>query len=161
MRASISVVDEFKAMAIAYVRAVSMDKPMQGSFEKLTLAESIARDAQSIGAEMVVARYLGIKNFEPTYNTFKNSADVGAKFEVKWTKWGEGSLIIKPNDRDQDIAILVVGASPTYTLCGWIPVAIAKKPKYANSRGDSYWVGQQDLRPMDTLRGVNNEIATI
>jgi hypothetical protein len=49
MRASISVVDEFKAMAIAYVRAVSMDKPMQGSFEKLTLAESIARDAQSIG----------------------------------------------------------------------------------------------------------------
>lgn len=158
MKTFISVVDEFKAMAIAYVRAVSMDKPMQGSFEKLTLAESIARDAQSIGAEMVVARYLGIQDFEPSYNTFKNEADVtlgNARFEVKWTKWVEGSLIIKHNDRDQDIAILVTGASPNYKLCGWIPVAIAKKPKYANSRGDSFWVGQQDLRPMETLMGAN------
>ena len=161
MKTFISVVDEFKAMAIAYVRAVSMDKPMQGSFEKLTLAESIARDAQSIGAEMVVARYLGIKDFEPTYNIFKNAADVGARFEVKWTKWVEGSLIIKANDRDQDIAILVTGASPNYKLCGWIPVAIAKKPKYANSRGDSFWVGQQDLRPMETLRGVNNDLVNL
>jgi hypothetical protein len=158
MKTYISVVDEFKAMAIAYVRAVSMDKPMQGSFEKLTLAESIARDAQSIGAEMVVARYLGIKDFEPTYNTFKNEADIelgNARFEVKWTKWIEGSLIIKRSDRDQDIAILVTGASPNYKLCGWIPVSIAKKPKYANSRGDSYWVGQHDLRPMETLKGAS------
>jgi len=161
MNTSISVNDEFKAMAIAYVRAVSMDKPMQGSYEKLTLAESIARDAQSIGAEMVVARFLGIADFEPTYNTFKNSADVGARFEVKHTKWVEGSLIIKPNDRDQDIAILVTGSSPNYSLCGWIPVAIAKKPKYMNGRGDSYWVSQVDLRPMETLKGVNSEISTL
>jgi hypothetical protein len=59
MKSSISITDEFKAMAVAYVRAVSMENPMAGSYEKLSLAESIARDAQSIGAEMVVARYLG------------------------------------------------------------------------------------------------------
>ena len=55
---------------------------------------------------MVVARYLGIHDFEPTFNTFKDQADVGGRLEVKWTRYIEGSLIVKDSDRDQDIAIL-------------------------------------------------------
>ena len=161
MKSSISITDEFKAMAVAYVRAVSMENPMAGSYEKLSLAESIARDAQSIGAEMVVARYLGIHDFEPTFNTFKNQADVGGRFEVKWTRYIEGSLIVKDSDRDQDIAILCTGTSPNYELRGWIPVALAKKPRYKSDTNKSWWVGQADLRPMQTLQGCNHEIINL
>jgi hypothetical protein len=63
---TITVNDEFNALAIAYARAAKMDNPMEGAIQKLNLAKSIARDAEAIGAEMVVARYLGIADFEPT-----------------------------------------------------------------------------------------------
>jgi hypothetical protein len=49
------------------------------AIQKLNLAKSIARDAEAIGAEMVVARYLGVKDFEPGINTFKNKAMSGAQ----------------------------------------------------------------------------------
>jgi hypothetical protein len=75
---------------------------------------------------MVVARYLGIADFEPTLNTFKNSADVGSRIEVKHTSWRDGHLIVKPSDRDSDLAVLVVGESPNYTIIGWLPVSMAK-----------------------------------
>jgi hypothetical protein len=89
---TITVNDEFNALAIAYARAAKMDNPMEGAIQKLNLAKSIARDAEAIGAEMVVARYLGIADFEPTLNTFKNSADVGSRIEVKHTSWRDGHL---------------------------------------------------------------------
>jgi hypothetical protein len=71
IEAYITVNDEFNALAIAYGRAAKMDNPMQGAIQKLNLAKSIARDAEAIGAEMVVARYLGVKDFEPTINTLR------------------------------------------------------------------------------------------
>ena len=152
---TITVNDEFNALAIAYARAANMDNQMEGAIQKLNLAKSIARDAEAIGAEMVVARYLGIADFEPTLNTFKNSADVGSRIEVKHTSWRDGHLIVKPSDRDTDLAVLVVGESPNYTIIGWIPVSIAKTPKFKSDQSNSWWVSQINLRPMDSiLKGV-------
>ena len=152
---TITVNDEFNALAIAYARAAKMDNPMEGAIQKLNLAKSIARDAEAIGAEMVVARYLGIADFEPTLNTFKNSADVGSRIEVKHTSWKDGHLIVKPSDRDSDLAVLVVGESPNYTIIGWIPVEVAKTPRFKSDQSNSWWVSQINLRPMDSiLKGV-------
>jgi len=61
-----------------------------------------------------VARYLGYQDFNPLDSKFKATADVGAIFEVKWTKYDAGSLIIYDSDRNCDIAILVTGRSPDY-----------------------------------------------
>ena len=152
---TISMNDEFNALAIAYARAAKMDNPMEGAIQKLNLAKSIARDAEAIGAEMVVARYLGIANFEPTLNTFKREADVGYRVEVKHTSWKDGHLIVKPSDRDIDLAVLVVGDSPNYTIIGWIPVDVAKSPRFKSDQSNSWWVSQINLRPMDSmLKGV-------
>jgi hypothetical protein len=156
IEAYISLNDEFNALAIAYGRAAKMDNPMQGAIQKLNLAKSIARDAEAIGAEMVVARYLGVKDFEPTINTFKNQADVCNSIEVKHTSWKDGHLIVKPSDRDSDIAVLVVGESPNYIIIGWIPVAVAKSPRYKSDQSNSYWVSQINLQPIETLRGSND-----
>ena len=128
-----------------------MANPMEGAIQKLNLAKSIARDAEAIGAEMVVARYLGIANFEPTLNTYKNSADVGYRVEVKHTSWKDGHLIVKPSDRDIDLAVLVVGDSPNYTSIGWIPVDVAKSPRFKSDQSNSWWVSQINLRPMDSI----------
>ena len=152
---TISMNDEFNALAIAYARAAKMENPMEGAIQKLNLAKSIARDAEAIGAEMVVARYLGIANFEPTLNTFKREADVGYRIEVKHTSWRDGHLIVKPSDRDHDIAVLVVGESPNYSIIGWLPVDVAKTARFKSDQSNSWWVSQINLRPMASmLKGV-------
>ena len=142
--------DEFEAASIAFRRAFESPQKVDRSFEKLNLHESIARDAEAIGAEMIVAQYFGIKDFEPTVNGFKLHADLGGNVEVKWTKYKDGHLLLSDRDRDSDIAILVTGQSPIYYLCGWIPIKTAKRPARKRSDG-AYWINQSDLNPMLTL----------
>ena len=89
--------------------------------------------SSSIAAEIAVAKSLGIMNFKPTANTFKSMADVAENIEVKWTAWLDGHLVITPKDRDNDIAVLVVGDSPKFRVIGWIPIVVAKKPRLLKS----------------------------
>lgn len=147
--------DEFTAASTAFRRAFENADKVDRSYQKLNFHDAIARDADSIGGEIAVAMYFGIKDFEPTVGTFKASADVGSRIEVKHTKWKDGHLIIKPSDRNQDIAVLVVGTSPQYWIAGWIPVSIAKKDRFKHSGSDSWWVSQINLQPIENLKGSN------
>jgi hypothetical protein len=142
--------DEFVAASIAFRRAFESPAKVDRSIQKVNLHEGIARDAEAIGAEMVVANYFGIKNFEPTVGGFKLHADIGGNVEVKWTSYKEGHLLISERDRDSDIAILVTGKSPTYYIAGWIPVKSAKDAKRRRKDG-AYWINQDDLFPIGDL----------
>lgn len=113
--------------------------------------DMISQHAEAIGAEMAVANYFNFVNFDPSKSLFKETADVSHNLEVKWTKYENGQLIIYPNDRNTDIAILVTGKSPVYTIAGWIPVAVAKKPKYKHSSQDTWWITQINLQPIENL----------
>ena len=118
----------------------------------LSFPEYVAQVAESVGAEYAVARYLGVENFDPTKSKFKETADVGSMFEVKWTKYDAGSLIIYDNDRNTDIAILVTGRSPNYVIKGWIPIAIAKDKRWRRRDQPTYWIDQYNLHPIENLR---------
>lgn len=117
----------------------------------LNYHETVMESSEAVGAEIAVAQYFGITGFEPTVNTFKNEADIGAKIEVKWTRYRFGHLIVTNNDRSNDVAVLVVGKSPVYIVAGWIPVHMAKKPRYRNQDG-SYWIDQPNLFPIEDLK---------
>ena len=145
-------IDEFTAASTAFKRAFDNSGKIDKSYQVLNLHDGIARDAESIGAEIVVAQYFNIKDFEPTSGTFKNYADVGSCIEVKHTAYINGHLIIKDSDRNEDIAVLVVGKSPDYYIVGWIPVVVAKKDKYWHPKSGSWWVSQINLQPIGTLR---------
>jgi hypothetical protein len=112
----------------------------------------VALQMNAIAAEMVVGEYLGLNYGDLADQRNKSAADVGSNIEVKHTAWQDGHLIIAPRDRSSDIAVLVVGACPEYRIAGWIPVAIAKQPRFKSTRDSSYWVGQTHLRPIDTFR---------
>ena len=110
--------------------------------------------AEAVGAEIAVARYFGVEDFKPTVDTFKNEPDVywnGIAMEVKQTSHKRGHLIITDDDRDTDIAVLVVGESPSLYIMGWIPVGVAKRPRFESSSG-GWWVSQINLQPMDILK---------
>jgi hypothetical protein len=119
---------------------------------KLNFHEMIAEIAESVGAEIAVAQYFGIKGFKPTLNTFKNEADVMDRLEVKWTKYSNGHLIIRDPDRDNDVAMLVTGRSPVYQLVGWIPIKLAKSGEWRSDEKSNHWIPQGKLYAPEILR---------
>jgi hypothetical protein len=143
---------------IAQIQGQADDKSRYD--KRLNFHEYVAQVAESIVAEILVARYLGYVDFDPRASRFKDTADVGSFVEVKWTRYENGQMIIYENDRNTDVAILVTGSSPNYSLAGWIPVVMAKKPKYRNSKQPTWWVTQQNLQPIENLKGSNYGTAT-
>ena len=124
---------------------------------KLNNHEQVTEYAESLGAEMIVARYFGL-DYDINLSNGKRGADVGQGLEVRWTSYVGGNLIVYPNDRETDIAVLVVGKSPVYYIAGWLPVSFARRKRFKNPRQDSWWVDQANLNPIETL--VRSEYAT-
>jgi hypothetical protein len=117
----------------------------------VTFYERISELAETIASEWVVARHLGF-DYDPFEPKMKKKADVGDKFEVKWTKYANGAMIIYDNDRNTDIAILVTGKSPNYEIRGWLPVSIAKSKPWRRQDQPTFWVEQYNLHPIENLR---------
>ena len=124
---------------------------------KLNNHEQVSEYSESLGAEMIVARYFGL-DYDINVSNGKRGADVGQGLEVRWTSYVGGNLIVYPNDRETDIAVLVVGKSPVYHIVGWLPVAFARRKRFKNPRQDSWWVDQGNLNPIETL--IRSEYAT-
>jgi hypothetical protein len=147
--------EEWECARVALERIAEIDgRPDHASRwdKKLNFHDYVQQIAESIGAEYAVAKYFGITDFNPRASRFKQTADVGSRIEVKWTKYDAGALIIGESDRNSDIAILVTGKSPNYALRGWIPVVIAKDKRWKRHDQPTYWVDQYHLHPIENLR---------
>jgi len=83
----------------------------------------------SIASEMAAAKWLGVPDFMPQLNTFKNEPDIFPDWEVKHSLNPE-YLTIRPTDRDSDRAIFVTGENP-FIIEGWLPVKYCKDDSYA------------------------------
>jgi len=121
-------------------------------FQKnLSWFEYVAQMAESMVAEWVVADRLGYA-YEPGITWDKSKADVGEHIEVKWSANPNSNLWIQESDReDRDIAVLVTGNYPKMHIVGWMPVAVAKKPRYKNTSQNNWTVPQVNLQPIETL----------
>ena len=119
----------------------------------LSTHDRVSELAESIAAEVVVARYFGL-SYSIDNDNFKINADVGKGLEVRWTRYDAGQLIVYPNDRDDDVAILVTGRSGKgFVIAGWMPVKVARKSRYKHGTQDSWWIPQDRLFSIDELRG--------
>jgi hypothetical protein len=144
---------EAHQVGFARVHALKARPDHPGRFNKgISLHEFIGENSEAVGAEMAVAQFFGLRDWKPTLNTFKNEADVGARLEVKWTKYDNGSLIINKTDRQQDVAVLVTGRSPVYQIMGWIPIRMGRQAIFHHRLQDNYWITQRDLFPITDLR---------
>jgi len=121
---------------------------------EMAIFDHIVERAEAIGSEWVVAKYFNLP-FDPYENKWKVKADVGNAIEVKWTKYDMGQLVIHEYDRPTDIAVLVTGKAPHYYIAGWIPIAMAQRPKYRHSKQPNWWVSQINLQPIENLRKSN------
>jgi len=64
-------------------------------------------------------------------------------------------MIIHEYDRPTDIAVLVTGKAPHYYIAGWIPVAMAQRPKYRHSKQPNWWVSQINLQPIEEFEEID------
>jgi hypothetical protein len=117
--------------------------------------EFVAQMAEAMTAEWVVAKRLGY-DYQPGKTLGKSTADVGEHIEVKWSANPASNLWIQESDRhDRDVAVLVVGNTPKMHIVGWIPVVMAKKPRYRNNSQSNWTVPQINLQPIETLMRSN------
>jgi hypothetical protein len=152
----ITHLDEVLCMvkAIQHCTNRPADHPMR--FQRnLSWFEYVAQMAESMAAEWLVAKTLGI-DYEPGITWDKSKADVGDHIEVKWSANPASNLWIQDSDRhDRDVAVLVVGNTPKMHIVGWIPVIMAKKPRYRNNSQSNWSVPQINLQPIETLMRSN------
>ena len=71
-------------------------------YNKLNNHERVVEYAESLAAELCVARYFGL-DYDINDNKGKSRSDVGKGIEVKWTSYQGGNLIISPNDRETQL----------------------------------------------------------
>ena len=115
----------------------------------------VAQMGESMAAEYLVAKRLGYE-YQPGITWDKTKADVGEHIEVKWSANPASNLWIQESDRhDRDVAVLVTGNSPKMNIVGWIPVVMAKKPRYRNNAQSNWTVPQINLQPIETLMRSN------
>jgi hypothetical protein len=109
--------------------------------------------------ELACCKALGVF-FPATINTGKSIADIPPNLEIKTrpdsgTRPHDRKLIIRDNDIDSRIFVLVLGAAPTYRIMGWIKCAEAKKHddwKFdPNGQGEAWWVPVEALKPLDIV----------
>jgi hypothetical protein len=116
----------------------------------MTFIDFVAQTAEAYAAEWAVANYFKLP-YQPSQSESKERADVGERLEVKWSRHPAGNLWIGHSDRADDVAVLVAGRTPLFSILGWIPVSIAKRDKYRHSKQDKWIVSQINLQPIETL----------
>lgn len=85
--------------------------------------------------------------------TYRNGTDVMG-FEVRTRSQPDWDLIIRDDDADDRVFVLVTGRAPLFNVCGWILAKDGKLPQYLRAYGNrapAYFVPQSALNPMATL----------
>src|SRR5215470_12976003 len=113
--------------------------------------DSWTKHIEGASAELAVAKYYD-RYWEPRINTFKTKADVSQRYEVRWRSKPDYELIIRQNDPDDHIAILVFGKSPHFIIQGFYPIGEAKNHqewfKSPNNRPPAWFIPNSSLREL-------------
>lgn len=83
--------------------------------------------------EMAVAKHLN-RYWSASIDQFKSGGDVG-RLQVRTRSKHEYDLIVRADDRDEDVFVLVTGQAPKYSIHGWISGREAKMPEFAKNYG--------------------------
>jgi hypothetical protein len=119
------------------------------------------RDCDGAIGELVVAKWQGVywDGGGPLEFDIKDAG----RLQVRSTPWEKGRLTTHPEDKDEDIFVLVLThAAPDYVLAGWM---WGYETKAMQGGRHKYWsclqknrpafnVPQSDLRPMDSLQAM-------
>ncbi len=102
--------------------------------------------------EMVVCKLLGVY-WEPTVNTFK-APDIGNRMQVRTRRRHSYDLLVRDDDPDDDVFVLVTGGPRDFVVRGWLDGETAKQERWRQAHGNrepAFFVPQQWLRDIESL----------
>lgn len=102
--------------------------------------------------ELAAAKALNIY-WDGSVNTFKKGADVGP-YQIRTRSKHSYDLLVRNDDRDEDIFILVTGRAPEFVVHGWLSGRDAKQDRFLKDHGNrhpAFFVPKSELRPLSTL----------
>jgi hypothetical protein len=102
--------------------------------------------------ELAVAKLYNV-HWPGSVNAFK-SPDLGALIQIRTRSRHDYDLIVRDDDLDGDVYILVTGVAPDFAVRGWILGSDAKQQKWRAAHGGrevAFFVPQGALHPMEAL----------
>lgn len=105
--------------------------------------------------ELAVSKYMNLY-WGGSVNTFKSDGDLCNGWEVRTRSNDDWDLIIRNNDPEDRIYILVTGLFPKYYIKGWIKGKQGKQNQFYKNYGNyghAWFVPQNYLQPMKNLKG--------
>jgi hypothetical protein len=143
MDVTINAVEMYIASQVGTMRYIAS---RQKNFQDRGIANDWDGDCNGAIGELAVAKSLRIY-WNPTLNSGKKP-DVSG-YQVRATTRKNGCLIIRPNDKLEEVYILATFKFPIVRLCGWMWLSEAKIQKFHrpedNMGPEAYWVHQNDL----------------
>lgn len=116
-------------------------------------------------AEVALAKLLG-RYWLAVVDDFRTlDGDVGARVQVRWTKYDgpEPRLRVRSKDADGDAFVLVTGRPPRLRVWGWAFGVEAKLDEFLDTpdprRPPCYFAPTSILRPIETLAASLDEVA--
>lgn len=109
-------------------------------------------DIDVIGAlcELAFAKFM---NYYPGFTVGTYKANDVADFQVRGTKYLNGRLIVRANDKDTDKFVLVIAkGNGEFVIAGWLSGAEAKRiGRYEAKAGrdSAWWVEQAQLKEFE------------
>lgn len=105
--------------------------------------------------ELAVAKVMG-RYWGGSINTYKMGGDIDSTgWEVRTRSSHDYDLIVRDDDDDERVFILVTGSAPDYRVQGWIRAADAKRQEWQQNYGGhglAYFVPHHALSEMGELR---------
>lgn len=99
--------------------------------------------------EVAAAKVLG-RYWPGSVNTFKD-ADLPPNIQVRGRVRPDAELILRDDDADDELFVLVTGEAPTFTVVGYTTGEHAKHPHWLRApkgRPPAYFVPQYELLPI-------------
>lgn len=112
-------------------------------------ANRLQRNVDGFAAEEAAASYFGVTRTQRGIVVKDFATDLTNRVQVRQTAHATGSLIVHPDDRDEEPFLLAVGTMPMFRLVGWILARDAKAERWWQTppavRFPAYFVPQAEL----------------
>lgn len=153
---------------IAQAAQVGMMRQLSSLKRNLSPAHGI-RPEQAWGShiegacgEMALAKALGVF-WSGTVDQFKRPGGDVLDLEVRTRSRHDYDLLVRQDDRDEAVFVLLTGVAPVYVVRGWMRGSDCKQFEFMREHGGrecAYFVPQSRLNPMSQIVGSCAQVPT-